>query len=101
MREPGSWKYKGFLLIKCQHCGKLKGLCAKIPIDTYICGCGGKTPIQNLVNATAVCECGKKWSYRTNANDQMIEVNCIQCGSPIDLKWNARRGMYVTLRDRD
>lgn len=95
------WRYKGFLLIKCQHCGMLKGFCAKTPIDTYICDCGGKTPIQNMVHATAVCECGKTWTYRTNARDQTLEINCIQCGSPIDLTWNARKVMYVTLRDRD
>lgn len=101
MREHRPWKYKGFLLIKCQHCGKLKGFCAKTQIDMYICDCGVKTPIQNLVHATASCKCGKKWLYRTNADDQMIEVDCIQCGSPIDLVWNARRGMYVTLQDRN
>ena len=89
--------HKGFLLIKCQHCGKLKGFCAKTPIHTYICDCGGKTPIQNLVHASASCKCGKTWRYRTNADDKMIEINCIKCGNLIDLIWNARRGIYATL----
>lgn len=89
--------YKGFLLIKCRKCGKLKAFCAKTPIGSYICDCGGTTPIQNLVSATAACECGKIWRYRTNADDQTIEVRCIACGSPIDLVWNDRRGKYVTI----
>lgn len=100
MMRPRPRKYKGFLLIKCQHCGKLRAFCAKTPIDTYICDCGGKTPIQNLVPAGAYCKCGKVWTYRTNADDHLIEVNCIECGNPIDLVWNERRGKYVTLQDR-
>lgn len=99
--EERKRRHKGFLLIKCQHCGKLKGFCAKTPIHTYICDCGGKTPIQNLVPANASCKCGKTWGYRTNANDEMLEINCIECGSPIDMIWNARRGIYATLQDRN
>lgn len=92
-------EYKGFLLIKCQHCGKLKGFCPKTPIQTFLCECGGQTPIQNMVQATASCKCGKNWVYRTNADDRTIEINCIKCGGPIDLVWNVRKGRYVTLQD--
>lgn len=30
-------EYKGFLLIKCESCGKMKGFCAKTPISRYKC----------------------------------------------------------------
>lgn len=99
MQEPKHQKYKGFMLIKCKHCGKLKGMCAKTPIDTYTCSCGGKTPIQDMVPVVAKCECGKNWLYRTNADDQMLEINCLECGSPIDLEWNSHKGIYDTLQN--
>lgn len=93
MQKPKHLKYKGFMLIKCQHCGELKGFCAKTPIDTYTCSCGGKTPIQKMAPAVAKCECEKNWSYQTNADNQMLEINCFECGSPIDLKWNLHKGI--------
>lgn len=99
MQEPGHQRYKGFLFIKCRACGKMKGFCAKKPIDTYTCICGEKTPVQDLVPMVAACKCRKIWTYRTNADDQAIEMECIACGNPIDLVWNARRGKYVSIED--
>jgi len=92
--------YKGFLLIKCQQCGKLKGFCAKTPINSYFCNCGWETPLSHLKVAIADCECGQHWIYRTNAEDNIIEVNCIECGNPIDMSYNPKKKVYATIQDR-
>lgn len=42
-QEPD--EYKGFLMIKCEKCGEIKGFCAKTPISEYRCQCGGKTKL--------------------------------------------------------
>lgn len=91
--------YKGFLLIKCQHCGKIKGFCPKEPISEYRCKCGGSTPLINLVPAHLNCKCGSHFKYKTNITDERFEYNCLECGSPVDLELNSRRNTYVTIGD--
>lgn len=93
-------KYKGFLLIKCEQCGKLKGFCSKFPISWSKCECGWKTTLNGMHGALADCECGKRWVYQTNADDDIIEVNCIECGSPIDMSYNPKQRMYFTIKDK-
>lgn len=92
-------EYKGFLLIKCKHCGKLKGFCAKTPIREFSCECGGKTELHGLKMAHLHCKCGSHWKYKTNVTEEKIEYNCLNCGSPVDMELNSRRNTYVTITD--
>ena len=92
-------EYRGFLLIKCKHCGKIKGFCAKTPISEFTCGCGGKTELYGLKPAHLHCKCGSNWKYKTNITDETFDYNCLNCGSPIDLELNSRRNTYVTITD--
>lgn len=98
--EPSSnepRKYRGFLVVKCEHCGKTKGFLARQEISNYKCDCGGITPLGDLVPLTALCECGKRWRYMTNMKDDSFEINCIHCGSPIPVFWNDKKHKYETL----
>lgn len=90
-------KYKGFLLIKCQHCGEVRGFNSRYEISSYKCDCGGVTPLGNLIPLTALCECGKRWRYLTNLTQDSYELNCIHCGSPIPVFFNDKKGKYETL----
>lgn len=90
-------EYKGFLLIKCENCGKMKGFCAKAPISRYKCDCGGSTKLHNLKMAFLHCKCGSNFKYKTNADTEMIEQTCINCGNPVTMQLNGRRNTYVTL----
>lgn len=92
-------EYKGFLLIKCKHCGKLKGFCAKTPISEFSCECGGKTELHGLKMAHLHCKCGSNWKYKTNVTEEKFEYNCLNCGSPVDMELNSRRNTYVTITD--
>ena len=92
-------EYKGFLLIKCEHCGKLKGFCAKTPITEFTCECGEKTELHDLKVAHLHCKCGSNWKYKTNVTDDTFDYNCLNCGSPVDLELNNRRNTYVTITD--
>ena len=98
--EPSSTeprKYRGFLVVKCEHCGKTKGFLARQEISNYKCDCGGITPLGDLVPLTALCECGKRWRYMTNMTDDSFEINCIHCGSPIPVFWNDKKRKYETM----
>ena len=92
-------EYRGFLLIKCEHCGKIKGFCAKTPISEFTCDCGEKTELYDLKPAHLHCKCGSNWKYKTNITDETFDYNCLNCGSPIYLELNSRRNTYVTITD--
>ena len=96
--KPDGGKYKGFLLIKCGHCGETRGFCAKQPIDEYRCNeCGEKTKLTGLRRMFMDCECGRHSRYYTNETADVVTHNCIECGAPVDMMLNARRTTYVSL----
>ena len=98
-KDDNNGLYKGFLLIRCEDCGSLRGFCAKQPIDRYRCDdCGGITMLQDLRPAYQECECGRSFKYKTNEKSDVITNNCIECGSPVDMMLNAKRTVYTTIR---
>lgn len=91
-------EYKGFLLIKCEHCGKLRGFCAKTPISKTTCDCGHTIELHDLKPLYLECgKCGSRFKYKTNADTEELEYPCLQCGSPVDLELNKRSTAYVTV----
>lgn len=94
--------YKGFLYIKCQHCGEIKSFCSKKIIKSYRCSeCGTETPLKNLSHLWLNCECGRTSHYFTNMTEFAFDVNCIECGTPVAVKWNSRKKLYDTIREED
>lgn len=91
--------YARFLHIRCEHCGKTKTFCAKHQLSYYGCKeCGGKTDLKDLKRAFINCECGGMARYLTNETAELIELNCINCGMPVALKYNAKKKLYETIR---
>lgn len=91
-------EYKGFLLIKCEHCGKLRGFCTKTPISKTTCDCGHAIELHDLKALHLECgKCGGKFTYKTNADTEELEYPCLQCGSPVDMVLNRRGTTYVTV----
>ena len=92
--------YKGFLLVECKRCGKIKGFCAKRPIAQNRCECGEVTELHDLKVAHVKCaNCGRSYTYKTNIDRETFEYNCLNCGSPVDLTLNKRGDTYVTVAD--
>lgn len=91
--------YTGFLHIRCEHCGKTKTFCTKHQLSYYGCKeCGKKTDLKDLKLAFINCECGGRTRYFTNETAELIELNCINCGMPVALKYNAKKKLYETIR---
>ena len=92
--------YKGFLLMECKHCGKVKAFCAKERINKYFCSdCGETTEFENtVVKLYLNCKCGNTSAYHTNINDDITDLNCIECGAPVSVKYNEKKKIYETLR---
>lgn len=91
--------YTGFLHIRCEHCGKSKTFCTKHQLSYYSCKeCGKKTDLKDLKRAFINCECGGTAGYLTNETAELIELNCINCGMPVALKYNAKKKLYETIR---
>lgn len=93
----GAAGYKGFLHIVCSGCGRRRTFCAKKPMTFYKCGCGQETELKNLKNIFAECKCGRRFKYMTNAEDDYLALDCIDCGAPMDVKLNERRNTYIPL----
>lgn len=96
--EPERRGYTGFLLIKCEHCGKTKAFCSKGELTYYRCECGEKTELEGLRRLYVNCECGKKSVYFTNVEDVALDVNCIDCGQLVAVQWNSKKKVYETMR---
>ncbi|WAJ24033.1 hypothetical protein [Lacrimispora xylanolytica] len=93
-------KYKGFMYIKCPVCGKEKGLCMKKEADHYHCdSCGKRSEFEKpLVPLFVNCECGRRFKYLTNMMESLFDINCLDCGAPVAVKWNEDKQIYETIR---
>ena len=90
--------YSGFLYVECEHCDTVRGFCAKDKLSYYKCGqCGEKTGLTDMVRLYLDCECGKRSVYWTNLTDEAFDVNCIACGTPVAVKYNAKKKCYETI----
>ena len=94
---PARAEYKGFLYLQCKDCGKMKGFMPKTPISKYHCDCGSTTYLNHMRVMRVECKCGQKFKYLTNALDNMLSIDCLNCGSPIDLEFHERKQEYVTI----
>lgn len=89
--------YTGFLLIRCEHCGEVRGFCAKKPIETYFCNhCKGKTVLRDIKLMYQECECGGSFKYRTNLTEKYVANKCLHCGRLVEMRLNGRGTTYVT-----
>ena len=89
--------YKGFLYIKCDACGKMKGYCARTPTKESRCDCGCVTPHKDLKPLYVKCKCGENFKYMTNLTDDTATMSCIHCGAPVDLEYHGKKGVYETV----
>lgn len=89
--------YKGFLIIRCSSCGKIKGFNQKTLTRKYRCACGRCTRLENLKPVYLECDnCGESLKYRTNIDDEAFEYPCLECGSPVHLILNRHKTAYAT-----
>ena len=93
--------YKGFLYIKCPHCGEVKGYFTRNEMEYYFCKeCEVTTYFDQPLNPLYVrCECGKGIRYMTNMQESAFDINCLECGAPVAVHWNAKKKLYETIRE--
>lgn len=93
--EPES--YKGFLYIECEECHAIKGFHVKYPLTYHKCECGHETELRNLRPAHVKCECGYRFTYNTNLQCEEFTIDCLHCGSPVDMELGAKATAFVTV----
>lgn len=90
-------EYKGFLYLKCESCGQVKGFCTK-GISEYTCTCGHVTPLNDLKPLHVNCQCGSNFKYMTNMEEEMFDIKCIDCGNPVSVSWHPKKKLYQTIK---
>ena len=89
--------YKGFVLIKCDHCGITRGVSLRQKTKTYRCPCGELTRLHDLMPLYVDCQnCGRHFRYMTNITEDNTEVKCLDCKTPVKIRINTRHTAYVT-----
>lgn len=95
--------WRGFLLLRCPHCGEIRGFCTKAAVNKSTCrSCGQEFPLGDLIPAHLNCsKCGSHFKYLTNiVQQEPISYHCINCQAPVDLQLNAKGTALVTLGDK-
>ena len=98
---PKDLIYKGFLHIKCSHCGETRAFFAKEPITYYRCKeCGKESPFKEPLKLMILScpSCGKEFKYRTNSTEPRITHTCIECGAPVDMEYIEKKHCYLTMK---
>lgn len=98
--EKKKEEYKGFLLIECEDCGKLRGYHAKYPTTDYYCDCGHATALHDLRPLHLHCKCGSSFKYMTNIQKSKLTYRCLDCGAPVDMELNNKGNAFVTVGDK-
>lgn len=88
----------GFSHIRCEHCGAEKTFCARSWLSKYTCErCGQVTRLRGHIHpARAVCKCGNRSIYSTNAEESAFDIPCVVCGAPMSVVWVPGRNRYET-----
>ena len=95
--EKSHKRYKGFLYVRCEHCGKEKGFNAKNPLAYHQCECGHRTELIDLKGVEVICgNCYKTFTYQTNINDDTFEIDCLSCQEPVTVAFNTSRNKYLS-----
>lgn len=93
--------FRGFLHLKCEHCGEDKTFNAKYPMTFFKCEeCGKETKLERYTKIFATCECGKRSTYRTNIlgeEGMCFDINCFDCRSPIAVKFNSHTKVFESI----
>lgn len=99
IEDENQIKYKGFIYWKCNDCGEERGFCLKKESKGIHCiNCGSdhlfKEPLKPLY---AQCECGKSFRYLTNMEEEIFDLPCLECGSPMSVRWNEKKKIYESM----
>ena len=95
----GLHQYKGFFYTICPECGDIRGFCSKKEIEGFHCfKCGADVPFtEELLPLYVNCECGHHFKYMTNMKEEMFDINCIDCGNPVAVRYNEKRNSFETI----
>lgn len=91
---------KGFLHLKCPHCGSEFGFYSKHERDHVVCReCGQEFGFDRPLVALYVnCECGNTFKYFTNRTEPFFDIECLDCKAPVTVEYIAKRNLYQTVK---
>lgn len=88
----------GFLSIKCEKCGDIRGFNSREVLQYSRCKeCDHKTFLTDLAPAILKCKCGSQSAISTNMVDAIITITCPFCKAPVDLELDRSGREYQTM----
>lgn len=102
MHAENANRYSGFLIVKCEACGKIHAFCSRFPgISHSQCtACGHITKLDSMRPAYVRCKrCGREYKYRTNIQDTEFTIDCLNCNEPVTLRLGTKGTAFVTPND--
>lgn len=103
MSEEKNTMYRGFLIVRCERCGRTRTFRSREGTDGHRCNeCRWLTKLRDLVVVEMQCPvCGKGWHYKTNSTRSTVTACCVACGTEMTADWNPFRNRYVTQEERE
>ena len=103
MRKNKKYKARnsGFLSVKCEKCGDIRGFYSKEPIQYNRCKqCDRKTVLTDLAPVILkCCYCESRAVISTNMTERVITVNCPFCRAPVDMELDRSGTAYRTMEE--
>ena len=95
-----SAKRSGFLSIKCEKCGDIRGFFSHENIEYNRCRlCDRKTVLTDIAPAVLKCKCGGKTVVTTNMVEPVITITCPFCKAPVDMELDRAGTTYRTMEE--
>lgn len=94
-------RYKGFMHMRCPHCGEIRTFCTKNGITHYHCSkCNCNTVLEGNARTLWVnCPCGVNARYTTNMTEKMFDMECPECRNPVAVEWNSKKHIYQPIKE--
>lgn len=94
-------KRQGFMSVKCEKCGDIRGFYTKEHIEYNRCKqCDRKTVLKNLAPAVLKCPyCDSRAVISTNMTEAVITINCPFCRAPVDMELDRAGTTYRTMEE--
>ena len=97
MVETETKMHKGFLIIRCEKCGRERAFRSRAGTAAHRCfECRWTNVLRDMAAVRMKCQnCGKEWTYKTNSTQAEVAACCVACGTEMTAVWSPTDRQYL------